>query len=364
MKSEKDFQKTLLEKRDALKSGDNETISWFFDQKLLYSFDKMENLLVVGTNTLYLTNDGSLSSKTYWDNGIKEFLSKEQQERIVLYFIPANLSLEKYELHSPPMKDGYPLPKDFFVTSLECHDDIFIISSKTNSKTISGTFYVLRTALDDVKYFYLTKGVSEAHLEESYYQVLPNEHQTFLNYQKEEEKRLQKKETTKETLLLKVEDFSLKESEYSWEGTITLWGKETTLYLSYYEEEEAGFEKFLKQLNTHLTWIEQNKLWLFYAIVDDGMVYLANDWMADYEIVEQDESSYYELEDGGYFPYPITTQSFLDSLHLAEINGSDDFLFDLFFETVPDFFAYHNIEVFLSAHSEEHYTISVNGLAG
>lgn len=89
----------------------------------------------------------------------------------------------------------------------------------------------------------------------------------------------------------------------------------TTLYASfkeYFENKDWIFEAFITQLNAHLLWIENHEREIQKALLDADMVSLAtNDWMEGWEVDdEDDDKTYYELDNGELFPYPITEDVF------------------------------------------------------
>lgn len=183
-----------------------------------------------------------------------------------------------------------------------------------------------------------------------------------------------KKQVSIDGLSGKLEEFILNDSgDYSCDYTVDLWGNKTNVYLSYMGESadvSQELMEFARQINAHLKWIDDHRECIGKAILDANMLKTACIWMEGYESTDEDGNTYYELEDGERLSYPLTEQMFLQSLCLESVSVSysaefsEEMLMDLFFYTMPDFFAYHRIEVFIMATSKGTYEINVNGLAG
>lgn len=148
-----------------------------------------------------------------------------------------------------------------------------------------------------------------------------------------------------------------------------LWGKETPFSVS--------LEKPLKELTIHekyllvkiatkeIGWLEQNKERVVAALVDDGILELAEDWVSGAQEVEGKENCF-EVEDGQQVQLPISQKDFEDSVYLNSLGLTferdllDGFSMAVYIQCSPDYFAYHSIEVYYGSDHQ----IKVNGLAG
>ena len=153
----------------------------------------------------------------------------------------------------------------------------------------------------------------------------------------------------------------------------------TTLYANFQKNpknEKWTLQAFITQLNTHILWIEDHEKEIQRELLDADMVELARDWMQGWEVLGEDGKTYYEVDDGEMFPYPITEDIFLKCLYIQSITIDGDTpeisSIHFFLGTEPDFFAYHSIELFIDAETtiqepdqiDIKYSIHVGGLAG
>ncbi|MBP1045863.1 DUF2262 domain-containing protein [Enterococcus sp. BWM-S5] len=147
-----------------------------------------------------------------------------------------------------------------------------------------------------------------------------------------------------------------------------LWEKEVPFSVSLEKplEELNIQEKYLlvKIVTKEINWVENNKEMLIDALVDDGMLELAEDWVSGAQEVEGKEACY-EVENGQQVQLPISKKDFAGSLFFNSLGitfDADlaDFSMTMYLECSPDYFAYHAINVSYNANHE----IEVDGLCG
>lgn len=120
----------------------------------------------------------------------------------------------------------------------------------------------------------------------------------------------------------------------------------------------------VKIVTKELNWIEYNKEAFVEALVNDGMIDLAEDWASSGQEVEGKEDCY-EMEDGKQVQLPISKEDFSNSLTLNSL-GIDfegeftKYSVSVFFECSPDYFACHSINVMYDLN----HKIQVGGLFG
>lgn len=371
-----DIMRELLSRKQLIQAEDEGTMAWIKNNKIFCAFNQSGDMLASGQEYTYLSKEGKLLSNTTSDGRMKLNIPEEKKLIEVLYFIPSDLDLQKYDSQKFLLKKGIPLPLDFQVKEIQCRDDIFTIFPKSQHQEITGAFSIMRTAVGMVEALYLNNGVTEYIINQCYYYYLEEDHKNYLEDQKKINRKRQKRPDGRwQTLDRK--DFTVTDTgDYECEFTQCLWGKEADIYANYEgspEDMELALTDYASQLDSHIKWIQEHKEVIQKAVLDDDMVELACDWMEGCEVEGEDGKTYYELEDGELFPCPVTEETFLNALSIEGINaGCDDdvpreVLLDLFLGTTPDFFACHSIEVFITATSDEngyHYDISVNGLAG
>lgn len=162
---------------------------------------------------------------------------------------------------------------------------------------------------------------------------------------------------------MEINDFF--ESKYAeHEGNTTIWGEETGLLV---DCDGITFEEMLPLINNLLQFLENNKPTVVKALIDKGMLQLAEYWVENGEETEDstDEHPSYVLYDGSTVTFPITEENFSNSLHLSGMNidyyeDKADISADIFIDCEPDYFAGHSIEIFMDSKGN----IEVNGLAG
>lgn len=371
-----DIMRELIEKKELLQTGDRETAAWAEKQGISYGFNQQGDLLASGRAEAYWTEDEKVISGLSFDGSEREGLPEEKLTVPVLYFIPAKLGMDEYDSNKNLQKKEIPLPLGYQVREIRCEDEIFCILPSSEHSEISGTFHTIHIAVGMVETLYYNRGVSQSIIEQCYFSYLAEDHR---KYMEERQINEQRKLASSNGVCRSVneEDFyRIHGGDYECEYTVCIWGREVGIYGLYEgspEDVDQALKSYADQLNLHVKWIEDHKAVIQRAVLKAGMLEVACDWMEGCIQVEKNGRLYYDLGGGQLFPAPITEQAFLDSLYIEGINASCDedipreVLFDIFLDTSPDFFAYHSIEVFITAAPGENgwnYEISVNGLAG
>lgn len=386
-----DDRKTLLENRDALRESGSVSVG---DHEILAAFDEDGNMIAVGKAWTYLSETGMMLSELLEDGSPREESCGEKQKIEMLYLLPDGMFPEQDNRGFASENNVFPLPLAYSVGQIVCQDQVFTISSTAGNPSICGSYQVIATQLSSAAHSYYTRGLASNVLERYYYEFLPESHQLYLDEEqfkremKERKKRTcdAKKNEIKKNNIKKVniteEDFEKNAdgmyTMYTCEQKVMLWGVTTMLYAEFYENpaySEWTLTAYINQLDAHLQWIDTHEKEIEQELLDDNMVELANSWMEGFEVVDEEGEFYYELEDGGHFPCPITEKSFLDSLYIGSLcitgDSPKEASMELFLDTEPPFFADHSIEVFIDADVDiqtsqpnAKYTIQVNGLAG
>lgn len=200
------------------------------------------------------------------------------------------------------------------------------------------------------------------------------------------------------------EDFNIEEERVECEFEIELWGNEDvsiSLNIDFKKGKEINninLKEHIHKIEKQLQWIEENRHAIEKAIIDYGMVQLAEEWVRNGDKNIVDGNEYYLNIDDEVIQVPITKEQFCKSLYIGAIsididedydNYSEEknesykqaiaklmptnyvgeihinstfkeMNMDIFLGTEPDYFAYHSIEVFI----DEKHNIKVNGLAG
>lgn len=166
---------------------------------------------------------------------------------------------------------------------------------------------------------------------------------------------------------MRLEDFKPDDVfDYEYKGK--LWGNDDVcvglILNEEAEDKEALFKSCFNVIKEKIEWINNNRNKIEKALLDDGMVELAEDWASSSEEAEDEEQECYIMDDGTKVFIPITEEDFCNSLHLDGFtiycDSEKDISVDVFLFCKPDYFAYHSIELFVN----EDNTIDVNGLAG
>lgn len=170
---------------------------------------------------------------------------------------------------------------------------------------------------------------------------------------------------------LKIKDFT--KGEYcDYEVMVDLWNNKN-IYCSIKVPGNDNLNKLLEEyifyINSRLTWIENNKKVIEDALIEDGMLELAEEWIegADYFIVNDEEI--YEIDSDVPVKLPLLEKDFRNSIGIESfgidvIENEDEEEYktevSMYLECNPDYFAGHVIEVIVDSHNQ----IKVNGLAG
>lgn len=377
---QENFIKTLIENKETLKKSGSLHLQ---DYEILAAFDADGNMIAVGEAWAYLSESGMLMSAFSADGSPRQDSCSEKQRIEMLYLLPGYLWHEEYTI---PAKENYalPLPLDYQVNQITCRDHVFTISSKAGNPPVCGSYNVIGQQLRSAAHSYYTRELASNVLERYYYEFLPESHQLYLE---EEQFRREREERKKRKKDLKISQKKITEKDfqkdadgaYSCEQKIRIWGVTTTLYASFRENPEYRewtLEKYISQLSAHIQWIDGHEKEIEQEMLNKKMVELANYWMEGQEVTDEEGQTYYELDDGNSFPYPITEAVFLESLYVQSVRIENSTpqkaRISFFFGTEPDFFAFHSIEVIIYADTDTHktgcpdtqYTIHVKGLAG
>lgn len=337
------------------------------------AIDDDGNRIAVGEGWTYISETGMMLSEYLADGSIREDVCGEKEKIEMLYLLPNDLKPEEYNRIKV-----FPLPLSYNVEQILCQNDVFTISSKTANPPVCGSYEVIEEQLTSAARSYYTRGLASNVLERYYYEFLVERHQLYLEQELFKREMKERKKCMKKHRQDKITEESFnkdKSGKYLCEQKIKLWGVTTTLYADFKEHLENGewtLKKYVGLLNAHILWIEKHKKEIEKELLRANMVELAKNWMEDRKVFNEDGKAYYELEDGEIFPFPITEESFLESLFIEGIHIDRDTLqtahIHLFIGTAPDFFAYHSIEVFIDididCFGNIDYKFRVGGLAG
>jgi len=159
-----------------------------------------------------------------------------------------------------------------------------------------------------------------------------------------------------------LEDFR-NEERYSY-GSGFVWGEETTLLV---DRGKRSLEEMLPLINKFVESLN-NKDAFVKALIDDGMLALAEEWVSSCEDEVEDstkERRGYMVDDETAVYLPISEKDFAASLEFDTIDISydeeaEDISAHIFINCDPDYFADHSIEVYMDSKGN----IDVIGLAG
>ena len=159
-----------------------------------------------------------------------------------------------------------------------------------------------------------------------------------------------------------LEDFR-NEERYSY-GSGFVWGEETTILV---DRGKRSLEEMLPLINKFVESLN-NKDAFVKALIDDGMLALAEEWVSSCEDEAEDstkERRGYMVDDETAVYLPISEKDFAASLEFDTIDISydekaDDISAHIFINCNPDYFADHSIEVYMDSKGN----IDVIGLAG
>lgn len=369
--------KALLENRNALRNAGYLSIE---GKDIFAAFDEDGNMIAVGEAWAYISETGMMMSEYLADGSPRDSICGEKQKIEMLYLLPADLKFEENDRISETENKAFPLPPAYGVGQVVCEDHVFTISSKEANPPVCGAYDVIKQQLFSAAHSYYTRGLASNVLERYYYEFLPESHQLYLEEKTFKREIKERKKQKTERKKLTEENFQKDTSgKYTCEKKIKLWGVTTTLYTDFEENsenKECTLKEYIDQVNVHILWIEKHRKEIEKALLKANMAETAKAWMDGRQVSGEDGQTYYELDDGEFFPFPITESSFLENLFIQSIyiDGytSGDTRIQLFLDTVPNFFAEHIIEVFIHvdmdtqkpARANRKYRIHVGGLAG
>ena len=159
-----------------------------------------------------------------------------------------------------------------------------------------------------------------------------------------------------------LEDFR-NEERYSY-GNGFVWGEEATILV---DRGKRSLEEMLPLINKLVASLN-NKDAFVKALIDDGMLALAEEWVSSCEDEAEDsteERRGYMVDDETAVYLPISEADFAASLEFDTIDISydekaDDISAHIFINCDPDYFADHSIEIYMDSKGN----IDVFGLAG
>ena len=158
-----------------------------------------------------------------------------------------------------------------------------------------------------------------------------------------------------------LEDFN---DEYS-HGNAFVWGEETIICV---EKKTHSLEDMLPLIQKLIAFLNKEKDTFVKALIDDGMLALAEEWVSSCEDEAEDsteERRGYMVDDETAVYLPISEKDFAASLEFDTIDISydeeeDDISAHIFINCDPDYFADHSIEIYMDSKGN----IDVIGLAG
>ena len=159
-----------------------------------------------------------------------------------------------------------------------------------------------------------------------------------------------------------LEDFR-NEERYSY-GSGFVWGEETTILV---DGGKRSLEEMLPLINKLVESLN-NKDAFVKALIDDGMLALAEEWVSSCEDEAEDstkERRGYMVDDETAVYLPISEKDFAASLEFDTIDISydeeaEDISAHIFINCDPDYFADHSIEIYMDSKGN----VDVIGLAG
>lgn len=165
---------------------------------------------------------------------------------------------------------------------------------------------------------------------------------------------------------MKLEDFK-EDAVFSFQNQCNLWGTEDAkifIALSDNNNSEKGLKEYLSIIEEKIVWVEKNREVIENVLLDKGILSVAEDWVASGEKVE-DEEECYIVRNGEKVFLPITKEKFFESIQIESITiycdeGKENVWLDIFLVCVPDYFAYHAINISI----DSNLNIEYDGLAG
>ena len=158
-----------------------------------------------------------------------------------------------------------------------------------------------------------------------------------------------------------LEDFN---DEYS-HGNAFVWGEETIICV---EKKTHSLEEMLPLIQKLIAFLNKEKDTFVKALIDDGMLELAEEWVSSCEDEAEDSTTErrgYMVDDETAVYLPISEKDFAASLEFDTIDISydeeaEDISAHIFINCDPDYFADHSIEVYMDSKGN----VDVVGLAG
>jgi len=158
-----------------------------------------------------------------------------------------------------------------------------------------------------------------------------------------------------------MEDFN---DEYS-HGNAFVWGEETIICV---EKKTHSLEDMLPLIQKLIAFLNKEKDTFVKALIDDGMLALAEEWVSSCEDEAEDSTTErrgYMVDDETAVYLPISEKDFAASLEFDTIDISydeeaEDISAHIFINCDPDYFADHSIEVYMDSKGN----VDVIGLAG
>ena len=165
-----------------------------------------------------------------------------------------------------------------------------------------------------------------------------------------------------------VRDF-IPGDDFGYETRTTLWGREgvalTITLPADTTGKEAALENHLPDAERELRWLNQAFPSVVRAVLQDGMLSLAEDWASSAERAAEETQECYVMEDGQKVFLPITEKAFCQSLYpdgisLSFEEGWNCPSMDIYLCCSPDYFAGHCIVV----SADREHQVTCGGLAG
>jgi len=159
-----------------------------------------------------------------------------------------------------------------------------------------------------------------------------------------------------------LEDFR-NEERYSY-GSGFVWGEETTILV---DRGKRSLEEMLPLINKFVESLN-NKDAFVKALIDDGMLALAEEWVSSCEDEAEDstkERRGYMVDDETAVYLPISEKDFaasfeFDTIDISYNEEAEDISAHIFINCDPDYFADHSIEIYMDSKGN----VDVVGLAG
>ena len=168
---------------------------------------------------------------------------------------------------------------------------------------------------------------------------------------------------SKRNNVLELEDFK-NDGKYP-HANAFVWGEETTILV---DRGKRSLEEMLPLINKLVEFLNHHKDAFVKALIDDGMLALAEEWVSCIEEEAEDsteERRGYMVDDETAVYLPISEKDFAASLEFDTIDISydeeaDDISACIYIDCDPDYFAGHSIEIYMDSKGK----IEIIGLAG